>query len=86
MNTNAAIKAYHYNKFIDDANDGQLLFRFHGEVSEPGVEKDADKAFDHMGVAQYFKIGSKVMMKKNLWKKAGIFNGSIGYVQDLILD
>ena len=86
MNTNVAIKAYHYSKFIDAANDDKLLFRVCGEVSELGVENDADKSYEHMGVNQYYKIGSKVMMKKNIWKKAGIFNGSIGFVEDVILD
>jgi hypothetical protein len=39
-----------------------------------------------MGVNQYFKIGSNVIMKRNIWKIAGIFNGSRGKIEDIIID
>ena len=38
-----------------------------------------------MPCKQYFKIGSNVILTRNIWKEAGLFNGSKGKIVDFIL-
>ena len=68
----------------DDAND--LLFAFRAKISDPAVAKHADSNYSHMCIKQYFRIGSNVVLRKNLWVEAGLFNGSKGKIVDIFLN
>ena len=39
-----------------------------------------------MCIKQYYRIGSNVILRKNLWVEAGLFNGSKGVIVDIILN
>ena len=62
------------------------MFAFNAKLSSPSVKDHEDSCYAHMAIKQYFKIGSNVILRKNLWKEAGLFNGSKGVLKDVILN
>ena len=70
---------------MSEHNPNELLFAFTAELSSPSVKDHEDKHYSHMAIKQFFKIGSNVVLRRNIWKEAGLFNGSRGIIKDIIL-
>ena len=86
MQTNRAIRKCHYKKLIGSQDRLDLLFKFVATLSSPGVAQHDDKNYSHMACKQYFRVGSNVILKRNLWKESGLFNGSKGVIKNVYLN
>jgi ATP-dependent exoDNAse (exonuclease V) alpha subunit len=63
-----------------------ILFKFIADVSSNAVKKHKNTNYSHFPMTQYFKIGTNVILRKNIWKKAGLFNGSKGQIKDIVMN
>ena len=69
---------------MDDRDSTKILFRFNAENSEKSVEEHSAEKYKHLPAKLYLQHNSNIILKENLWKEAGLFNGSRGIVKDFI--
>ena len=63
-----------------------MLFKLAAELSSKEVEDHLDRQYLWLPINQFFILGSKVVLRQNLWKAAGLFNGSEGILKDIIFN
>ena len=59
-------------------------FEFDSEVSEKSVLEHRDQLYSRIGTQLILTIGSNIILRSNLWKEAGLFNGAKGIIVDII--
>jgi ATP-dependent exoDNAse (exonuclease V) alpha subunit len=83
FSTNAEVITHNRNHLTKTGNPVAKINAEHGnEVAERG---SIDQASGLSPVLELL-IGSRVMLRKNIWIKGGLVNGSIGTVMDIIYE